>query len=306
MYGEFLPALLYKSILFLYFHPMKRYVQHEPFNIYQFEAADWQHPEHKHSYFEIIFIRKGTGEHSINGNIFTYSAGDVFLLGPEDYHYFRIKDLTSFCYIRFTETFIKDHTTQKSHRWVRTLEYILSTSSQASGSIVTKSPEKKLLNHLLTVLVYEYGNQQEENSYEEIINGIMKALLGILARNILKEGAGTRKAVQSSPLMTELVAYIHQHIYNPEILRLESLADKFNYSSNYLSSLFKRETGESLQQYILKYKLKLIQNRLQFSDMNLAQITQEFGFTDASHFNKLFKKYHGTSPSTFRNNLHKN
>jgi quercetin dioxygenase-like cupin family protein len=62
---------------------MKRYILHTSFNIYHFEATQWEHSVHKHTYFEIIFILKGQGRHNLNGNSFDYSEGDVFLVGPK-------------------------------------------------------------------------------------------------------------------------------------------------------------------------------------------------------------------------------
>jgi AraC family L-rhamnose operon regulatory protein RhaS len=55
-----------------------------------------------------------------------------------------------------------------------------------------------------------------------------------------------------------------------------------------------------LQQYILRYKLKMMENRLLFSDSPISQITDAFGFTDGSHLIRLFKKYYGLSPQAFR------
>lgn len=83
---------------------MRRYLQYEPFNIYSFEAKEWEHPVHKHNHCEIIFIREGKGKHVINSNTFSYTSGDVFLLGQEDSHYFEIDRPTAFCFIRFMET----------------------------------------------------------------------------------------------------------------------------------------------------------------------------------------------------------
>jgi AraC-like DNA-binding protein len=281
---------------------MRRYMQYEPFNIYLFDATEWQHPVHTHSYFEIIFIRSGRGQHSINGNTFAYRTGDVFLLGPEDYHYFEIQEHTYFCYIRFTEIFIKDQGPLKTPGWLRTIEFLLNTPYQAGGSIVTKQEEQELLEHLLTVLLHEYSHR-ENKSYELVMDGIMKAILGILARNLVRQQTTGLAEAKKPQLIQDILLYIRQHILQPDLLRIDQLSAKFNFSPGYLSVYFKKQTGESLQHYILKYKLKLIENRLLLSDLSISQITYEFGFTDASHLNKLFKKYYGMGPQAFRHNI---
>ena len=94
--------------------------------------------------------------------------------------------------------------------------------------------------------------------------------------------------------------FVSQHIHQLQELRIENLVKHFHYSPSYLSIFFKKQTGESLQQYILKYKLRMIQNRLLFSPYTISQITHEFGFTDESHLNKMFKKYYGKPPTEFR------
>lgn len=277
---------------------MKRYVQHEPFNIYLFSVDQWPHPVHKHSYFEIIFIRSGSGQHFINGNTFAYATGDVFLLGPEDYHSFDIVEPTTFCYIRFTEVFIREPSLASSPQWLPTVEFLLNTPSQSNGSIITDATEKDMLNHLLIVLIHEYQNGESYN--ELMINGIMKAILIILARNVVRQQSLAAESRKRPKLIEEILLYICQHINQPDALRIEQLGDQFHLSPSYLSVFFKKQMGESLQHYILKYKLKMIENRLRFSPQRISQITDEFGFTDSSHLTKLFKKYYGLTPGNFR------
>ena len=254
---------------------------------------------HKHTYFEVIFVRSGKGKHFLNSNELSYKEGDVFLLGPEDYHSFDIEEITSFCYIRFTENFIRDDSTAKHKYWQQTIDSLLTSSYHSTGSIVKDDADKITLGHLLSALIYEFQNRHE-GSYELIMDSIMKAILSILARNIINQTSTDAKDIKMPQLIEGILIYIRQNIHDPEKLRMEILSDHFHYSQSYLSTFFKKQVGESLQQYILKYKLKLIESRLQNSHLTISEISHEFGFTDESHFNKVFRKYYGVAPGIFR------
>ena len=71
-------------------------------------------------------------------------------------------------------------------------------------------------------------------------------------------------------------------------------------SESYLGRYIKKHTNETMQQYILSYKLKLVESRLLHSQMRINEIAEELGFTDESHLSKFFKKNKGCSPSSFR------
>lgn len=276
---------------------MRRYNQHEPFNIYRFEAETWEHPVHNHTYHEIIFIIAGSGVHNINGNAFKYKRNDIFLLGPEDYHSFKITSRTKYCYIRFIDSFMKDGGHEKNKRWQQTMKLLLHSRFQSRGSIVQNHHDKKKLFNLLSVLIEEYDHHNNDG-FEIIRDGIMKTIMTILERNMRKQALPSGHAT-TSPI-ENIVAYIRQNIYNSDTLRLDYLCTKFNYAPNYLSIYFKRHTGEPLKQYIINYKIKLIETRLLYSQAALAEIADEFGFTDESHLCKQFKKYTGLSPGDFR------
>ncbi|QCR22069.1 AraC family transcriptional regulator [Pontibacter sp. SGAir0037] len=279
---------------------MKRYIQYDAFNIYSFEEETWPHPMHKHTYFEIIFIREGCGKHLINDNAFTYKKGDVFLLGPEDYHLFEIASKTSFTFIRFSESFVTGSSVGSGKGWTDMIGMLLNSPYQSGGSVIRTEEDKKQLYHLLEVLLYEYSNRHEY-TYGLIMDHLLKVILSIIARNLSRQNHLVSS--KSSRIVEEILLYIRQHIYTPEKLRMEVIATQFCFSKNYLSIFFKNQTGESLQQYILKYKLRQVENRLHYSNLTLSQIAHEFGFSDISHFSKIFRKYYGMSPKDFRGSI---
>lgn len=53
----------------------------------------------------------------------------------------------------------------------------------------------------------------------------------------------------------------------------------------------------------MNYKLRLVETRLQHSNLRLNEIAYELGFTDESHLTKSFKKYKGMSPSSYRKSV---
>lgn len=276
---------------------MQRYLLHTPFSIYHFEADKWNHPVHKHSYFEIIFILKGNGKHNINGNTFDYTEGDIFLLGPEDYHSFEINAITEFCFVRFNDSIHQKQVGEKGGLWQQIVNTLLYTSSQGRGTIVHNKQDKKKLFALLAVLEEENENQ-DSKYFDSIRTSLMQSMLIILARNLFEQAPPSNPLTKDS--VEAILVYIKQHIYSPSKLTIEHLAEVFNYSPDYISIFFKRHTGESLKQYITKYKMKLIEIRLLYSQLTVGEIADEFGYIDESHFCKQFKKFTGTTPTAFR------
>lgn len=275
---------------------MKRYILHSPFSIYHFEADTWAHSVHKHTYFEIIFIVKGNGTHYINGNAFRYEDGDVFLLGPEDYHHFQIDQPTEFSFVRFNESIHKQLPTDKDHPWQPVIRALLGTSAQSRGSIVTDKQEKLKLHNLLAVL--EAESAEEQSQYYEIVrDSLIRSMLVILARNLFGQ-TGNRPVLKDS--IEAILLHIRQHIYEPEEVTIGRLAETFHYAPSYISILFKKHTGESIKQYVIKHRIKLIEARLLYSQLSLSELADEFGYTDESHLCRQFKKYTGTTPIAMR------
>lgn len=283
------------------FKYMKRYLLHTPFNIYRFEAVEWQHPVHNHTYFEIIFILKGNGIHNLNGNSFNYAEGDIFLLGPEDFHAFEIRDLTEFCFIRFNEPFSKILSASDETRWKSIMETLLQIPMKGRGSLINDKIDKEKLFRLLYILEMEYENSRA-SFYEVVRDSLMRSILIILARNLQQSGRNSSKPEYHDSVETILM-HVKKNIYFPSKLKIGQLANELNMSPNYVSLFFKKHVGESIKQYIMKYKIGLIEARLTYSQLTLSEIAHEFNFTDESHFCKQFKKHHGITPTEFRKRI---
>lgn len=106
-------------------------------------------------------------------------------------------------------------------------------------------------------------------------------------------------AQQLGPIMTKVVEYVMDH-YAADI-SVSRLAGLFGYNPNYLSSAFKRTTGQSLVQFIHRTRLDAAKILLLNSSNSIKFIAAQVGIDDEKHFMKLFRTYENTTPTRYRN-----
>lgn len=275
---------------------------HQEFEIVYKELDICPKKEHQHSFFELVYIVSGTGTQRINKNQFEYHKGHLFLITPQDSHSFDIKTTTGFFFIRFNDIYIRgqQHDRKAKNDWLQQMEYILQHASHQPGCLLCNHGDIPLVKTLVESIIREQVNR--EAHYTELIKQLVNTILTIVARNMTMMPTVTtcKMAEVSNEPVVDMIRYIQENIYEPEKLRTDKISDHFNIAQGYLGRYFKKHTGESLQQYISSYKLKLVETRLQHSDMRINEIVRELGFTDESHLNRLFKKHNGINPSSFR------
>lgn len=92
--------------------------------------------------------------------------------------------------------------------------------------------------------------------------------------------------------------YVAEHL--GESFKLEDIAKHTMLAPNYLSTLFKKETGETISDYTQKLRLEKAKNLLRTTNLNLNEIAAQVGYSDPKHFSKLFKKTFGIRPQDYR------
>ncbi|MDD3659301.1 MAG: helix-turn-helix transcriptional regulator, partial [Lachnospiraceae bacterium] len=71
-------------------------------------------------------------------------------------------------------------------------------------------------------------------------------------------------------------------------------------SSSYVCTLFKSETGQTLNQYLTDYRIEKAKKLLQDPRYKITDISEKVGYTDGNYFGKTFKRTVGLSPSEYR------
>lgn len=93
-------------------------------------------------------------------------------------------------------------------------------------------------------------------------------------------------------------AYIHEHL--AEDISRDDIASHVYLNPDYLTRIFKKETGMSVSDYVLQQRLTLAAGLLAQSELPVSAIASKVGYANFSHFSRMFKKYLNLSPLEYR------
>lgn len=85
-------------------------------------------------------------------------------------------------------------------------------------------------------------------------------------------------------------------------ITLKDVADEVFLSQNYLSELFKKETGEGFYEFLSNYRIKRAKELLVTTNLKIYEVAENVGYNDSITFGRAFKKITGVTPNSFRNN----
>jgi len=94
--------------------------------------------------------------------------------------------------------------------------------------------------------------------------------------------------------------FIREH--SEQKFSLDEIAGALFVNGNYLSRVFKRETGCTLLWYHNAVRCEKAKRLLSESDLSVSEISEAVGFVSPAHFSHIFRKMEGTSPSEWREN----
>jgi two-component system response regulator YesN len=135
------------------------------------------------------------------------------------------------------------------------------------------------------------GGIMREHYLEQVVKTMLEASLRISeALPLLSAGLNFKR----------IVSYVNNNY--GENLKLDTLAQLFNYNCSYLGKYFKKNTGMNFHAYLDSLRIDTAKEMLQNTSMKVYEISNAVGFTNTDYFYSKFKKYTGKSPLFFRKN----
>jgi len=167
--------------------------------------------------------------------------------------------------------------------------------------IVFSNLINELFEHFKGALVEDSQLKRHETYHEEMMQS--KTLDELIQRYtkfliVLMNVVNKSNIGHSKLLIQRVLDYIEEHYV--EGVSLENVASYMNLSKHYLSTLFKKETGENMTTYINRKKIERAKVLLMNPEYRIQDVVEKVGFSNQQYFSKMFKRITGMTVMEYK------
>lgn len=267
--------------------------------------GDWKYVKpHWHYFTEMIYLVRGVLIAEVNNRQYTMNPGDMVIFHPKQIHSFldyptkQADEEKPYFYVIKFDNMILSNTTPGSPKLPKLLENI--TNMEEPYNLITAeelkyNPVKLYFEHCI------WETHHKEFGYDIKVASNISLLVTELMRIWMRRGMeiSTRANFdQFSNKDFSVLEYIDKH--SAENISVEDLANKCGMCYSNFAKQFKTQYGKTCKEYIEFVRICKADTLLLYTDKTLDYISQETGFTDASHFIRTYKKIKGTTPKQRR------
>lgn len=245
---------------------------------------------HRHDFFYILIIKKGSGQHEIDFTNYNINNHTIFIMRPGQVHYLNLKAKSTGYLIQFKTDFLYSHNSASQNHLTKLIQYNLYK--------IEPQGFNKIEGILLEAL-NEYTDKAK--GYQEVL----KANLSIFLIELLRQRQDKiMPAVLGSPYAQEKLE-VFLELVETNIAKYKQVShytDLLHLSSYQLNAITKALLNKTPSEIINEYILLESKRQLLATSNQVSQIAYHLGYEDASYFIRFFKKHIGSSPEAFRNN----
>ena len=240
-------------------------------------------PESVFDFYDLTFVLSGTLSYIVDGRSYVLKKDDAIIIRPGQ--------------LRFR------------HKITKPVKYVSINFSVFDDACV---PQQTLMTNILTENIYklislfpvEYrATYLRANDYYQPPYYSSAKLRNIL-NLILLELNDVEKNCTNNLNVLNIIQYIQHHVY--EHITLTSVSEYIGLSKEYVSYIFKRDTGKTVSEYITETKMMHALEMLRNSNFTLSDISKNLGYNNYCYFSKCFKNTFNRSPKQMQIILNEN
>ncbi len=272
-------------------------------------------PLHQHSFFELLIVLKGSIMQKLEDKEYLYPAGTCCLINQNVFHIEKYIGESQLLFIGLSVNFIKEllesHRTayfQKEETAYNNSIFQFMEANIQSGDgknyldflpAFQNRKHIEKLQKLSDALIHSMMFPKFGSTY--IIKGVICELFQYLDTKQFYHISKVRLHSSSDQLLFSRIGHLMEETDGR--MSRAALEDTLCYSGNYMNTIVHKYTGMSLHDYGLTFALKKAASLLADTDKSISAIEIQLGFTNRTHFYKIFRKKYGVTPGEYRKNI---
>lgn len=247
---------------------------------------------------EINVVLKGEFFQRIGGQLIRLTAGDICIVAPKVLHGTRTYDdqtvtLSLIVYQDVLKELLQNIKTEENDLLVF-LTRILYGEVYHPYLVCQTGFDIDIIGMIIDLEHTQDMPGPYTDKYME--TGLSLFILRLLMKHKDRILLGKLVSKQDSGIIN-IMEYIRS---NHKTVTLESLAQTYNYSSSYLSSLIKNRYGKTFKEIVTQIKLDQAAQMILETDYSMAKIAEAAGYSDKSYFFRCFKQEYGMTPTEYK------
>ncbi len=249
------------------------------------------------TYWELVLIISGTGQHLLKDHSFPLETGDIFVLPPHLKHgYADCQALTIMNVVYDPERLaLPEHQLRQVPGY--TSLFSQAPKRGAGGRFQSRlrvTPEV-LAEFLATLTRLKSEVSTGKPGFEIVGTGLFCSFIVELARSY---SAVRSPASQTALHLTGVLQWVEKHLDHS--ISIDELAERAGMSRRNLERNFREIFGLSPLGYVLQLRIRKAEYLLRETDLRVSEVAVRTGIGDASYFARIFRKYTNLEPKAYR------
>lgn len=247
---------------------------------------------HEQWCFEISVILSGVGIFSVGDKSYVVKENDIIINPSHGVHRIQAKD-NKLRYLYLGFTFAEED-----------CGYMNEVKMFFNSSILNhKRSDSYAVGGMINCLLNEF--HEEHALTNQLICNYLENILILTYRTFTITYSKLVRAGENphtvGSTIYSVIKYVENNIYS--IMEIKAIASELNFNYSYLSHMFRKKTGITLQQHIMQKKIEKSCELIKEGRLSMTDIALMLNYESVQSFSKSFKRVMGVSPRTYKNQI---
>jgi len=253
---------------------------------------------HRHDFFEVLYLLKGSGFHVIDNNKYEIKPPCVFFMSPGQAHKLELSlDIEGYIFIFTSDFYQLNRSNQNS---LIEFPFFYTLHQDNPPLLLTSENDIRFIELLFRQSITEMSQAGESSL--EMLRSILDLILTTCAARYQVHDSPANKG--KGQILVKRFYHLIEENFQKNLL-MSDYARLIGVTPNHLTQTVRQLTGKSSSQVIKAKQLLEIKRLLFHTNLSVSEIANQLHFEDQSYFTKFFKRETGVTPLQYRSQSQK-